>query len=170
MHLCENPFFPPTSIFWLCLGVNLNFRLWIELKGPHSYTNRGLCVRVSLDSAFWKLVFSPLWYISICRYARRGKKTWEAQQKCASSLRFTSFMYVCVCLWCWMPTPLPPAAAAWGVFVVDCLQALSQIQFSGVKLVLEIISTKGKICCSTLFMFCMHFHDFLFSKLLVVTH
>lgn len=126
---------------------------------------------VSLDSAFWEPVSSPFWYIytSICRCAHRGKKR-VGQQKCASSLRFTSYICVCVCVCVWfrMSSRRRQGNVCGRLFAGT--ESNTVFGKSGVKLALEIINTKGTICSLILFIFSMHFRDFLFNKLLVVAH
>ncbi len=81
-----------------------------------------VCVCVRLDSAFWEQASCPLWYILICLLGQR-KKLGSAAEMCFPSR--VHFLSVCA-----GGVGCPPTAAT-GMFVVKCLQALSQTQFSG---------------------------------------
>lgn len=78
------------------------------------------------------------------------------------------YMCVCVCLWFRISSCRRQGNVCGRLFAGT--ETNTVFGKSGVKLALEIINTKGTICSLILFIFSMHFRNFLFNKLLVVAH
>lgn len=145
-----------------CVVLDLFEKLWFPQKfivvviwglGPHKYAS--LCMSVCLDSAFREPLLSDTYRSVFSDTQRERKKSGSAAEMCFLSR--VHFLSVCV-----GGVGCPPAAAR-GMFVVDCLQALSQTQLSG-RSALNWRSNQNKRKT------CLFFLDSVVSKLFIITH